>query len=74
MYKLKVTSIGNSCGIILPEEALAKLNVEAGETLYLKETANGFEISGADSEFEEEMQAARQVMTQYYDALRELAQ
>jgi putative addiction module antidote len=74
MYKLKVTSIGNSYGIILPEEALAKLNVEAGETLYLNETANGFEISCADSEFEEEMQAARQVMTQYYDALWELAQ
>ncbi len=73
MYKLKVTSIGDSIGIILPEEALAKLNVEAGETLYLEETANGFEISRVDWELEEEMQAARQVMTQYYDALRELA-
>ena len=73
MYKLKVSKIGNSVGIVLPKEALAKLNIEAGETLYLTETANGFELSSSDRAFEEEMQIARQVMTQYHDALKELA-
>jgi len=74
MYKIQVTNIGESVGVVLPKEALAKLNVEAGETLYLTETPNGFELSSSDREFEEEMQVARQVMIQYHDALEELAQ
>ncbi len=73
MYKLKVSKIGNSVGIVLPKEALAKLNIEAGETLYLKETSNSFELSSSDRAFEEEMQIARQVMTQYHNAFKELA-
>jgi antitoxin component of MazEF toxin-antitoxin module len=35
MLKVKVTSIGNSMGIVLPKEALTKLNAEKGDILYL---------------------------------------
>lgn len=35
----KVIAIGNSVGIILPKEALARLNVEKGDTLYIAESS-----------------------------------
>lgn len=73
MLKLKVTSIGNSTGVILPKEALAKLRVGKGDTLCLTETPNGIELSPYDPEFEKDMDAGREVMKQYRNALRELA-
>ena len=41
----KIIAIGNSAGIILPKETLARLNVEKGDTLYLNETPAGFQVS-----------------------------
>ena len=41
MIALKLTQIGNSVGVVLPKEALAKLGVEKGDTLYLTESAGG---------------------------------
>jgi putative addiction module antidote len=37
-YKLKITTIGNSIGVILPKEILQKLNVSKGDTLFAIET------------------------------------
>jgi len=71
--KIKVTAIGNSVGVILPKEVLARLNIEKGDTLTLIETANGVEITPYDPEFEADMEAARKVMRKYRNTLRELA-
>jgi len=38
----KIIAIGNSAGIILPKETLARLNVRKGDTVYLNETSAGF--------------------------------
>ena len=35
---LKLTSIGNSVGVVLPKEALARLKLEKGDTVYLTDT------------------------------------
>jgi antitoxin component of MazEF toxin-antitoxin module len=37
----KVIAIGNSAGIILPKETLARLNVQKGDTLFVQEPAGG---------------------------------
>ncbi len=37
----KVIAIGNSAGIILPKEALERLNVRKGDSLFLQETSSG---------------------------------
>jgi len=66
-------TVGNSAAIVLPKEALAKLRVDKGDSLYLTETPNGFEISAYDPEFEEDMQIAEDIMRQYRNALRRLA-
>ncbi|WP_017296108.1 AbrB/MazE/SpoVT family DNA-binding domain-containing protein [Geminocystis herdmanii] len=73
MFKLKVTTVGNSTGVVLPKEILAKMHIEKGDNLYLTPTPNGFEITPYNPEFEKEMDTARKVMKQYRNALRELA-
>ena len=45
MLKVKVTAIGNSMGIVLPKEALAKLRAEKGDVLYLVETPEGMTLT-----------------------------
>lgn len=39
--KLKVTTIGNSAGVILPKELLVRLRVDKGDELYARETPTG---------------------------------
>lgn len=72
--KLKITAIGNSAGVILPKEVLEKLRVEKGDTLFLTETPNGFEISPHDDEVERQMEIAEKVMRENRNLLRKLAQ
>ena len=73
MSALKLTQIGNSVGLILPKEVLARLKVEKGDTLYMTDAANGIMLSPYSAEFEAQMTAARQVMKKRRGVLRELA-
>jgi putative addiction module antidote len=70
---LKITKIGNSAGVILPKELLARLRAGIGDTLSVVTTPRGIELVQADTEFEEQMVAARAVMARRRKALRELA-
>jgi len=70
---LKITKVGNSAGLLLPKEALSKLRVEQGDTVFLTETPDGFRITPYDPEFERQMVSARKLMKKYRRALRELA-
>ena len=73
MYKLKLTSIGKSTGVVLPKEILAQLKLKKGDILYLTETPDGFRITLYDPKFEEQMNLARTIMKKRHDALRALA-
>ena len=73
MLALKITKVGNSAGLVLPKEALAKLRVEQGDTVFLTETPDGFRITPYDPEFERQMTLARRVMKKHRKVLRELA-
>lgn len=73
MAALKLTQIGNSVGVILPKEVLARLKVEKGDTLYLTDAANGVLLTPYSAEFEAQMTAARGVMKKRRNVLRELA-
>ena len=72
--KLKITSIGNSAGVILPKEVLEKLRVEKGDTLFLTETPEGFVVSALDAEFSLQMELAEKIMREDRDVLHKLAQ
>ncbi len=73
LKKVKVTAIGNSMGIILPKEALAKLRVEKGDTLYLVESQDGLTLTPYRRDFERQMEAAEKVLKRYRNALHQLA-
>ena len=73
MQTLKLTQIGNSVGVILPKEVLARLKVEKGDTVYLTESPDGVRITPHDPAFETQMDAARKIMKKRRSVLRELA-
>jgi putative addiction module antidote len=73
MLKVKVTTIGNSMGIVLPKEALAKLRAEKGDVLYLVDIPEGLTLTPYRPDFENQMAAAENVMKKYRNALHELA-
>ncbi len=74
MTTLKLTQIGNSVGVILPKELLAKLKLEKGDTVFVTEAANGaVMMTPYDADFEAQMSEARKVMKDRRNVLRELA-
>ena len=73
MLEVKVTAIGNSMGIVLPKEALKKLNAEKGDVLYLVEGPEGLTLTPYREDFAEQMEAAERVMKKYKNALHQLA-
>ena len=70
---LKLTKVGNSVGVILPKEVLARLGVELGDSIILTEAPDGFRVTPYDEEFERQMTAARRIMKESRNVLRELA-
>jgi len=73
MNVLKVTTIGNSVGVILPREILERLRVGKGDSLYAVETKNGIQLTAYDPAFDQQVEAAERVMREDRDALKKLA-
>jgi putative addiction module antidote len=73
MTALKLTQIGNSVGVILPKELLARLKLEKGDTVYVTDATDGIKLTPYSAEFEAQMSVARRLMKQRRNALRELA-
>ena len=73
MHILKLTQIGNSVGVILPKDALAKLKLQKGESVFLTECADGFILTPYDPALDEELNAGREFMREYRDTFHQLA-
>ena len=73
MHLLKLTQIGNSVGVILPRELLAKLGMAKGDTIYAVDQPDGVRLTVADPDFAAQMDVARRVMKERRAVLRELA-
>jgi putative addiction module antidote len=72
--KLKISSIGNSAGVILPKELLARLRLEKGDELYALETPDGIKLTRYDPQLAAQMEVAEQVMRDRRALLNKLAQ
>jgi putative addiction module antidote len=72
--KLKVTTVGNSAGLILPKELLARLRLEKGDTLYATELPDGIKLSPFDPKLARKMEVAERIMREDRDVLRKLAE
>ena len=75
--ELKLRKIGNSVGVVLPKEAMAKLNVAEGDTLCMTDAPDGSlrltPITEGQKEFAQQLDAAEDVIRRYRNTLRELA-
>jgi putative addiction module antidote len=73
-FVLQIRKIGNSVGLILPKELLARLNLHEGDKLHVVEnTERAFKLSPYDPEHADTMSVAREVMHEYQDTFRALA-
>jgi putative addiction module antidote len=72
--KLKITTIGNSSGVILPKDLLARLRLEKGDELYAMETQDGIKLTPYDPELAAQMEVAEKVMREDRNVLHKLAQ
>jgi putative addiction module antidote len=70
----KVIAIGNSTGIILPKEMLARLKIERGDTISLSETPHGINLTPYDEQFMRKLESTEKIMRKYRDTLRKLAE
>lgn len=74
MITLKLTTVGNSTGVVLPKEILQRLRVDRGDTLYVLETPNGIELTPYNPALAAQMEVAERVMREDHDVLRKLAE
>jgi putative addiction module antidote len=72
--KLKITTIGNSAGVILPKELLARLRLEKCDELHVVETPDGFRLSAFDPKLAAQMEVAEKIMREDRAVLHKLAQ
>ena len=71
---VEIKKIGNSSGIILSKELMARMHVSVGDQLYATLTPDGgFRLTPYDPDFEKAMEAARRGRKRYHNALAELA-
>jgi putative addiction module antidote len=74
VLELKLRKVGNSVGMVLPKEALARLNADDGDAVYLTDsTDGGFRITATNPEFARTMKVAEGLSRRYRHALKELA-
>lgn len=73
MHSLKLTQIGNSIGVILPKEILARLKVEKGDTLHMTETPGGVVLTPYEPDLEQQLALGREFMREYRDTFHALA-
>ena len=71
--KLELKKIGNSTGLILPKELLARFKLGQGDWVYVTELPDGVRLTPFDPEFEKGMEVAKKAMKTYRNALAELA-
>lgn len=74
MLSFKVTTVGASSGFILTKEAMARLGVRRGDTVYLTEApGGGYRLTPYDPDFARQMALAEDIMHDDREVLRALA-
>lgn len=74
MLPLKIIAVGAAAGIILPQEALARMKVKEGDALLLTETPDGgYQLTSYEAQLDRQMSLAEGIMREDQDVLRQLA-
>lgn len=71
---VQLKKVGNSTGMILPKELMARLNITVGDSFHVTVTPEGgLRFTPYDPKFDKAMEVARRGMKIYRNALAELA-
>jgi len=73
MTILKLTQIGNSLGVILPKEVLARLKLQKGDAVFVTDAANGVMLTPYDPDLDQQLEIGREFMREYRDTFHQLA-
>jgi putative addiction module antidote len=74
VHELKLRKIGNSVGVVLPKEMLARLDVSVGDTITATEALeDGFLVRPSRADFAKKMAVVDDLAKRYRNTLRELA-
>ena len=73
MSTFRLTPIGNSVGVILPKEILARLKLEKGDLVYVTDAANGVMLTPYNPALDEQIKAGREFMREFRDTFHQLA-
>lgn len=74
MLELKVRKIGNSLGVVLPKEAVNRLQAQEGDRLFLVDGPDGaYRLTPYDPAFEKKMKKAEDIMRRYRNTLHALS-
>jgi putative addiction module antidote len=72
--KLEIKKIGNSTGLILPKELLARLGLKQGDEVIVTEGPDrSLAMTPYSEDDDETMRIAREVMAEYKNTLKALA-
>lgn len=73
-YLLQIKKVGNSLGLILPKELLARLKLKEGDKFHIVEqTERGIKLTPYDPKHAEGMEIARRSFRKYADTYKALA-
>jgi putative addiction module antidote len=73
-HVLQIKKIGNSVGLILPKDLLARLKLNEGDKLHVVEqTERGMKLTPYDPKHAEAMEFARRSFRKYADTYKALA-
>ncbi len=73
MLALKISQVGNSLGVVLPKDLLARLKVGKGDVLFLTEAPDGWRVTPYDPAIEQQLAAGREFMHEFRDTFHQLA-
>lgn len=74
MLELKVRKIGNSLGVVLPKEAINRLQADEGDRLFLIEgPGSAYQLTPYDPAFEKKMKKSEGIIRRYRNTLHALS-
>ena len=74
-YLLQIKKVGNSLGLILPKELLARLKLKEGDKFHIVEqTERGIKLTPYDPKHAEAKEIARRSFRKYDDTCKALAE
>jgi putative addiction module antidote len=72
-FTLKLRKVGNSIGLVLPKEMLARLGVKADQSIFAIETCTGYSLTAVNPAVRQQIDAGIQIMDQHNEVFTELA-